>query len=136
MSPWENFPIAVGWVKRFLTALAFLVRCAFVFLSGLYLYFCYTCICTYLCWTKSRPFKYFLTEFAFQVKQPRQICSDARSNICRVHFTLKTSRARTGRGTTNSPIVHERSEAAVVSCVSFPHERSGTVPAGNMVATF
>ena len=138
MSPWENFPIAVGWVKRFLTALAFL--------SGVHSYFSRVCIrisvtrvFVRICVGQkisSRPFKYFLNEFAFQVKQPRQICSDARSNICRVHFTLKTSRARTSRGTTNSPIVHERSDPAVVSCVSFPHERSDTVPAENMVATF
>ena len=91
MSPWENFPIAVGWVKRFLTALAFL--------SGVHSYFSRVCIrisvtrvFVRICVGQkisSRPFKYFLNEFAFQVKQPRQICSDARSNICWVHFTLR-----------------------------------------------
>ena len=41
-----------------------------------------------------------------------------------------------GEAPQTHPIVHERSDPAVVSCVSFPHERSDAVPAENRVATF
>ena len=58
MSPWENFPIAVGWVKHFLTALALLSVRICISITRVFERICVAQNFS------SRLVKYFLTEFA------------------------------------------------------------------------